>query len=297
MGMPDLRRFGAAEEAASEGFADGTVGIWSVSAPRRKSEPEAAGKPGLKGFPDDRPTVDDANHRASDVAETNQPEGGTKARRRKRQTVVLRHGGTAASTVLSTGEVVNRCVSAQRQTAELAGIGPKARPDGNTESEAFRRRRQRGPGRSLPLAKSRSNASSALRTTAKPVVVSGPDGRANPIRSTSVPRRRRPPTPPLNGDSRTEVPRHRSKPDAVRWTVREPSPKRMPAPKCLGTDEKASSESCSVGDPRNPRCLDAAEPPEPDALGPRSWLEGIARTKAFRRGGERRSPSAALFER
>jgi hypothetical protein len=34
MGMPDLRRFGAAEEAASDGSVDGTVGIWSVSAPQ-----------------------------------------------------------------------------------------------------------------------------------------------------------------------------------------------------------------------------------------------------------------------
>jgi hypothetical protein len=32
--MPDLHRFGAVEEAAPDGFADGTVGIRSVSAPR-----------------------------------------------------------------------------------------------------------------------------------------------------------------------------------------------------------------------------------------------------------------------
>jgi hypothetical protein len=53
---------------------------------------------------------------------------------------------------------------------------------------------------------------------------------------------------PPNGDSQTEVPRHRGKPDAARWTVRKPSSKRMPARKCFGTDEKAASESCSVGD-------------------------------------------------
>jgi hypothetical protein len=34
MGMPDPRRFGAVEEAASEGLADGKVRIWSVSALR-----------------------------------------------------------------------------------------------------------------------------------------------------------------------------------------------------------------------------------------------------------------------
>jgi hypothetical protein len=32
--MPDSRRFGAAEEATPDGFADGKVEIWSVSAPR-----------------------------------------------------------------------------------------------------------------------------------------------------------------------------------------------------------------------------------------------------------------------
>jgi hypothetical protein len=32
--MLDLRRFGAVEEAVPDGFADGKVGIWSVSARR-----------------------------------------------------------------------------------------------------------------------------------------------------------------------------------------------------------------------------------------------------------------------
>ena len=130
---------------------------------------------------------------------TTEPEGGWKARRRKRLPVALRRGGMAASTVLSIGKAANRCVSAQRRKAEPAGIGLKARPDENTESEAFRRGRQRGLGWSLPLVKSASNASSALRTTAKPIVVEGPYGRVNPIQSASVPRRRRPPTPPPTG--------------------------------------------------------------------------------------------------
>ena len=34
MGMPDLRRFGAVEEVAPDGFSDGKVQIWSVSAHR-----------------------------------------------------------------------------------------------------------------------------------------------------------------------------------------------------------------------------------------------------------------------
>jgi hypothetical protein len=34
MGMPDSRRSGVVEEVAPDGFADGTVGIWSVSAPQ-----------------------------------------------------------------------------------------------------------------------------------------------------------------------------------------------------------------------------------------------------------------------
>lgn len=34
MGMPDSRRSGAVEEAASDGFTDGKAGIWSVSAPQ-----------------------------------------------------------------------------------------------------------------------------------------------------------------------------------------------------------------------------------------------------------------------
>lgn len=68
---------------------------------------------------------------------TTKPEGGWKARRRKRLPVALRRGGMATSMALSISEAANQRVSAQRQTAELAGIGPKARPDGNTESKAF----------------------------------------------------------------------------------------------------------------------------------------------------------------
>lgn len=68
---------------------------------------------------------------------TTDPEGGSKARRRKRLPVAPRRGGTAASTVLSIGHVANQRVSAQRRTAEPAGIGPKARPDGPPNQKRF----------------------------------------------------------------------------------------------------------------------------------------------------------------
>jgi hypothetical protein len=75
-----------------------------------------------------------------------------------------------ASTVLSISEAANQCVSAQRRTAELAGIGLMGTPsrkrfgaDGNVALDGH------------PLVKSRSNASLALRTTAKPIAVGGPD--------------------------------------------------------------------------------------------------------------------------
>jgi hypothetical protein len=116
----------------------------------------------------------------------------------------------AASTVLSIGNAANRCVSAQRRTAELAGIGPKARPDDNTESEAFRRGRQRGLGRSVPLVKSASNASSALRTTAKPTVAEGPLRKGEPApKHLGAAEKATPDAPRQTVDPRTEVLRHR----------------------------------------------------------------------------------------
>jgi hypothetical protein len=134
------------------------------------------------------------------------------------------------------GERQNRPASAQR-------------PD-PTEHRArsVSARTAKWPRLSLPLVKSRSKASLALRTTAEPIVVGGPHGRENPTQGASVPRRRRSPTAPPCGASRTSMLQHRGKPDAARWTVQEPSSKRMPALKCLGTDELAASESCSVGD-------------------------------------------------
>lgn len=246
-GNAPFAAFRRRREGSPGRLANSMVGIWSVSAHQWTSELEAAGKPGLRGFPENQPNVEDAIQRAVDAPENDQTGGCLKACRRKRLHVALRRSGTAASSVMSIGNAANQRASARWRTAEPANIGLKARLEGNTESKAFRRGRQRGPRRSLPPVKLRSDASVASRTTADPTVVGGPHERVNPIQGASA--RRRPTlTAPPSGDSRTSELRQRGEPDTGRWTVQEPSSKRSPDPKCLGTDEKATSKSCSVGD-------------------------------------------------
>lgn len=100
--------------------------IWSVSARQRTSEPEVAGEYGLKGNSTEvlrrlgrapqttgRPPTTRTNALWM-RRKTAEPEGGWKARSRKRLTVAPRRNGMAASAALSIGEVANRCASAQR---------------------------------------------------------------------------------------------------------------------------------------------------------------------------------------
>jgi hypothetical protein len=139
--------------------------------------------------------------------------------------------------VSSIGEAANRSASAQRRTADLVGISPTARLDGNTELAAFRRGRQRGPGRSIPPVKLRSKTSSALRTTVEPIVGwrTGRKGEPAPKRFGAAEKatlddlaeRRR-------ADRGVSAPRRARR---CEWTprggVRMPSSKRMPALKCF----------------------------------------------------------------
>jgi hypothetical protein len=169
--------------------------------------------------------------------------------------------------VSSIGEAANRSASAQRRTADLVGISPTARLDGNTELAAFRRGRQRGPGRSIPPVKLRSKTSSALRTTVEPIVGwrTGRKGEPAPKRFGAAEKatlddlaeRRR-------ADRGVSAPRRarRCEVDAARRSPNAQLEENARS-EVFRTDEKAASESCSVGDARSPRRHDTAARPNP----------------------------------
>lgn len=254
-----------------------------------KFEPEAACEPGLKGFPDDQPTVDDATHRAFDVAENDGTGGwqeGSPPKTLDRCTSVHREG-------CFDGGVDRRNREPKRFGAEAnGGIGWHARqPDrmgtpshprfgvGDDVAPAGHSHRRSCTPMHLWRCGRRQNRSE----------VGGLAERANLAQGVSAPRNGGPQSTSPNGDVANRgvsAPR-----GARRWEVdaarRSPKPSstRKPALKCLAPTKRRSLR-VSRSAIRSPRCHDAAVRSDPDALDPRSWCEGKARTNAFRRRGE-----------
>lgn len=65
-----------------------------------------------------------------------------------------------------------------------------------------------------------------------------------------------------------------------------PNSKKKPALKCLGTEETAASESCSIETSEIQHASTLQNPSDPDAEGPKAVVRRENRSKAFRRRGD-----------
>lgn len=218
---------------------------------------------------------------------TTEPVGGPMASRRKRSNVAPRCGGTAASTVSPVGEAANRSASAPRRTAEPVGTG---RP-GSTGIPSLLRFGANGEVAPDSCSHRPSRAASlALWTTVEPIGGwrTGPKGEPAPKRFGAAEKA----NPDDLAERRSREPRcfgteasNRAARRTLQSGVQKPSSKRMPALKCShrrngGLPEWLGRRRSTSPTPR--RC----GPSQPDALDPRSWCQGSARTDAFRRSGK-----------